>query len=380
MKTYKYLYSKMLDEDIIRAAWKKLRKGKTKRIEVQQIEADFENEVKNIQEMIRNTKPPGVDVEHTELAFQPKKKEPKIIYEHGKRREIYMPEIKEQWIHHIIVKILEPILLKSAYPHSCGSVPGKGAHYGKRVIEKWLKKDPKNTRNFFKIDVRHFYSRIQIKLVIKKLSAFILDDWFLHVLAVCFTGFDIGIPLGFYLSQWLANFFLKDIDYYAKHKAKVHHFIRYLDDMIGFAASKKKLQEAIIGIMKELGKKRLKLKRTYQACKFEYLTKRGKLIGRPLDFMGFVFHRGRTIIRKRIMIESTRLAAKIAKEEKIFINYARAMLSYMGWFSCTDTYNCYLKYIKPFVSVKKLKKIISKYDRRNNNDKLGKRNMLTAAA
>ena len=50
--------------------------------------------------MIRNTKPPGVDVEHTELAFQPKKKEPKIIYEHGKRREIYMPEIKEQWIHH----------------------------------------------------------------------------------------------------------------------------------------------------------------------------------------------------------------------------------------------------------------------------------------
>lgn len=50
MKTYKYLYSKMLDEDIIRAAWKKLRKGKTKRIEVQQIEADFENEVKNIYE------------------------------------------------------------------------------------------------------------------------------------------------------------------------------------------------------------------------------------------------------------------------------------------------------------------------------------------
>lgn len=80
------------------------------------------------------------------------------------------------------------------------------------------------------------------------------------------------------------------------------------------------------------------------------------------------------------MIESTRLAAKIAKEEKIFINHARTMLSYMGWFSCTDTYNCYLKYIKPFVIIKKIKKIISKYDRRNNNDKLGKRNMLTAAA
>lgn len=381
MKTYKYLYKKMLDEEIIRSAWKKLRKGKTKRIEVQQIDTDLDNEVKKMQEMIRNTKPPDEVVEHPELAFQPTEKEPKIIYEHGKRREIYMPDIREQWVHHIIVKILEPILMKSAYPYSCGSVPKKGAHYGKKVIEKWLRTDPKGTRNFFKIDVRHFYNRIRLKLLLDKLRKFILDEWFLYILELCFSGFKIGIPLGFYLSQWLANFFLKDLDYYVKHILKIPKYIRYLDDMVGFSPNKKRLHEAIVGIKRHLGKIRLKLKDTYQVCKFEYVTKKQKTIGRVLDFMGFVFRRTHTTIRKRIMLEATRLAKRISKEEKIFVGHARAMLSYMGWFSCTDTYDCYLTYIKPFVNIKRLKRVVSIHDRRERkNDELAKRNLCNGTA
>ena len=38
VKQYKYLYRRMLDENIIRKAYKKLRKGKTKRKEIQQIQ------------------------------------------------------------------------------------------------------------------------------------------------------------------------------------------------------------------------------------------------------------------------------------------------------------------------------------------------------
>ena len=41
VKQYKYLYRRMLDENIIRKAYKKLRKGKTKRKEIQQIDADW---------------------------------------------------------------------------------------------------------------------------------------------------------------------------------------------------------------------------------------------------------------------------------------------------------------------------------------------------
>ena len=53
MKEYKYLYQRMLDEDIIRKAYKKLRKGKTKRREIQQIDANLDAEVAKMREMIR---------------------------------------------------------------------------------------------------------------------------------------------------------------------------------------------------------------------------------------------------------------------------------------------------------------------------------------
>ena len=40
-KEYKYLYQQMLKDDVIRKAYKKLRKGKTKRKEIQYIDAQI---------------------------------------------------------------------------------------------------------------------------------------------------------------------------------------------------------------------------------------------------------------------------------------------------------------------------------------------------
>ena len=56
----------MLKDDVIRKAYKKLRKGKTKRKEIQYIDAHLDNEVQKMYDMILNTKPEGVDVPHPE--------------------------------------------------------------------------------------------------------------------------------------------------------------------------------------------------------------------------------------------------------------------------------------------------------------------------
>ena len=177
-KEYKYLYQQMLKDDVIRKAYKKLRKGKTKRKEIQYIDAHLDDEVQKMYDMILNTKPEGVDVPHPELAYKPKKRTPKIIFEHGKRRKIYMPEIHEQWLHHIIVLVLEPIITATAYPYSCGSFPKRGAHYGKRQIERWLLHDPKGTRCFAKMDIRHFYDSIRLKILMRELAMLSYMGWF----------------------------------------------------------------------------------------------------------------------------------------------------------------------------------------------------------
>ena len=383
-KEYKYLYQKMLSEDLIRKAYRKLRKGKTRRKEIQYIDAHLDEEVQKMREMIINTKPPGVEVPHPELAYKPCKRTPKVICEHGKHRKIYMPEIHEQWLHHIIVQVLEPIIRATAYRFSCGSFPKRGAHFGKKQIEKWLRSDPKGTRNFAKIDIRHFYDNIRLNILMRELAIRIKDEWFLYIIWLCLKDFKRGIPLGFYISQWLANYLLEPLDRLVTKTLGITKYIRYMDDMDLHHQNKKVLHNALREIRILLGRRfRLKLKRTAQVCKFWYQSKK-RTIGRPLDFMGFLFFRNRTVIRKRIMLKATRLAGRMSRTaaagKKFFKRHVSAMLSYMGWFSCTDTYDCYNERIKPFVEIRNLKHIISKIQRRkNHHDRMDQRALLGAA-
>lgn len=111
LRRYKYLWAKCQDRDVILAAWRKLRKGKTKRREVQIIEADFDHYVDLMIETLKETRPGG----DPEKQFTPSIKTGRVIYEHGKERRIYCPSIWEQWVHHIVVQVLSPIITKHAY-------------------------------------------------------------------------------------------------------------------------------------------------------------------------------------------------------------------------------------------------------------------------
>ena len=82
--------------------------------------------------------------------------------------------------------------------------------------------------------------------------------------------------------------------------------------------------------------------------------------------MGFEFWRDRTVIRKCILLAATRTAKKLwrAKQEGrgYYARQVRGLVSLMGWFQWTNSYDCYLAYIKPCVDIGKLKRIISKLD------------------
>lgn len=365
MKTYKYLYQKMLDENTIKLAYYRLRKGKTKRAEIKYIDNHLDEEIHKMKVMIENTKP--CKVEHPEMAYKPLYHKPKIINEHGKQRTIYMPEIHEQWLHHIIIYILGPKILTTSHPCACGSYPKRGSHYGKKIIEKWLK-DRKTTTYFAKLDIRHFYDNISHKVLFRELGKRIEDDWFLYIIKLCLKRFKKGLPLGFYISQWLANYLLEPVDKMVADLCS--KYMRYMDDIIFFGSDIDCMKEVVNRISRMLGYRfYLKLKGNFQVSKFEH---RGS--GRPLDFMGFVFYRYKTIMRKRIMINTTRLARKIDKKRVkgygLFRKWIAGFVSYMGWFTHTDSYNCYLKHIKPYINIGYLKRTISAMDRRYNHDRM----------
>ena len=213
-----------------------------------------------------------------------------------------------------------------------------------------------------------FFASIKLSILIKKLREFIKDEWFIHLIEVSFTWHQKGLPLGFYLSQWLSNLMLDDLDWLIG-KYKIKH-VRYVDDVVMFGNNKRKLRRCFEEIKKLLGKSRLVVKENYHL----YRTKES------LSFLGFVFTEQQIRLRKNIARTILKATRRIRKSVHIWIKDARSLLSLMGWIKHSDSYLFYFNNIKPYISIKKLKRIVSKIERRNRNDKLDYRRFRPSTA
>jgi hypothetical protein len=343
---YKYLWATCTKRETIEKAWLKLRKGKTKRKDVIHIENNFDYYVGLMIETIQNTKPGG----DPDKAFYPKILTPKYRVEHGKLRKTYGPPIWDQWVHQIILQVLSPIILKYSYKYSCGSMPKRGGLYGKRELERCIKK--KGFKYFAKLDIRHFFDNIRLKFVIDELRIFIADEWFLFLIERVYMRFKKGLVLGFTISQWLANFILCRIDWEIM-RTKPICSVRYVDDFVICGNNKKKLRKLVKRIASLLGRIKLKLKNNYQIIRFDYNG-----IGRPIDFMGYLFYSNRIILRKRILFRTTKLANRLKRTTYIAVRQAQSMLSRLGWFKHTNTKTTYIKYIRSRISIEALKNLV----------------------
>ena len=350
-KKYKYLFKKMLDKELIRQAFIKMRKGKSKRKKIQIINANLDYYIDKMYESLKNSIPDG---DNPELAFIPPIHKPIKIHEHGKDRLIYVPDIWEQWVHHIIMQVLAPICMKKFHYDSYGSIPNKGLHKGAKQFVKYKKK----YKYAYKCDIRHFYANIRKDVLRKQLESFIDDDWFIELIMTCFTHHKKGLPLGFYLSQWLANVVLNDLDWMIEGSGLDH--IRYVDDIVIFSNNKTKLYAVVKEIKQYLGRElRLSLKDG------------GKLINldkEDISFLGFVF-RGTTIrlrgkIKRNIIKIVHRIRKALDNKCPIWIKDARRILSALGWIEHSNSYAFYSVHIQPFIIVKKIKDIVSKNDKK----------------
>ena len=170
-----------------------------------------------------------------------------------------------------------------------------------------------------------------------------------------------GLPIGFYTSQWFANWYLQDFDHFIKEQLKAGFYIRYMDDCVILDRNKKELRKNFEKIKEYLAGLDLKVKENYQIYRFDYTDKQGNNKGRFIDFMGFRFYRNRTTLRSSIFLCAVRKARKLNKKEKLTWYDACQMLSYAGWFYATDTHNAYKKYIESNVNIQVCKKLVSNH-------------------
>lgn len=345
MKTYKHLMEQIASEENIRAAILNASKRKRNRKDVKEVLEHIDYHVAAVQKILLSGN------------YKARVDEVCIVNEgtHNKVRRIRKPHFKyDQIIHHCIIQVLQPLLTAPMYEYSCGSIPTRGAHYGKKRIEKWLRNDIKNTKYVFKMDIKHFYESVDQNVLKAMLRQKIKDKQAIALIEAVIDGCEKGLPLGNYTSQWFANFMLTPLDHYIKEQLHAKYYIRYMDDIVIFGGNKKELHKMHLAIEKYLKDNlHLRIKENWQVFRFEY---KGK--GRPLDFMGWQFYREKTILRKSIFIRIMRKAKKVGKHTTI--KGAQGMLSYMGYIKHTDSYGVYRDYIRPYVNIGKLKKFTSK--------------------
>jgi len=298
--------------------------------------------------------------------FEPTLRPPFKIIDGVSRKERMIdsaPFYPDQIIHTLLVAAFKPYFMKGMYEFCSACVPGRGVHYGKKYVERWLKNDLKNTRYFLKLDIRKYYPSLKPKVVWSLLCRKFKDSKAMRVLKKIVFAYP-GLPIGLLTSQWLANFCLQGLDHYIKEVLHIPYYIRYLDDMVLFSDDKKLLHKARLKIKCYLSKLGLALKSNWQVNKFDYDYGTARRKGQDLDFMGFRFFRDKTIIRKAISLRIRRRVKKVSKTTNPRMKDVKAVLSYLGWVKHTDSYIFYNETFGKYLSINKLRKMVSVHDRK----------------
>lgn len=245
-----------------------------------------------------------------------------FIVKDPKERIVYrLPYYPDRIVHHAVMAQLEPMFVSTFTADTYSCIKKKGIHAAARAVKKALKDEP-GTRFCLKLDVRKFYPSVNHEILKALLRKKLKDPDMLWLLDGIINSAP-GLPIGNYLSQYLANFYLTYFDHWIKEVKRVKYYFRYADDIVVMAGSKEYLHSLFIEIRDYLARElKLEIKNNYQVFPIE---------ARGLDFLGYVFFHRYTRLRKSI---KQNFARKVANGAGIF-----TVESYKGWAKHANTKN-----------------------------------------
>ena len=128
------------------------------------------------------------------------------------------------------------------------------------------------------------------------------------------------MPLGNLTSQFFANVYLNELDYFVKHSLKAKYYIRYVDDFVILHSSKKQL---------EIWKKDIEIF-LKEKLKIELHPDKSKIIllSKGIDFLGFRCFYHHKLLRKRSIIKMKHKIDMFSKNE---LSEKQIMESFQGW-------------------------------------------------
>lgn len=237
------------------------------------------------------------------------------VYE-PKEREVYrLPYYPDRIVHHAIMNVLEPIFVASFTADTYSCIKGKGIHAAANAVKRALGNEA-GTSFCLKLDITKFYPAVDHAILKALLRRKFKDNDLLGLLDEIIDSAN-GLPIGNYLSQYFANFYLSYFDHWLKEVKKVKYYFRYADDLVILHDSKPYLHGLLIEIKDYLHSSlNLQVKPNHQVFPVN---------DRGIDFVGYKFFHRYTHLRKSIKQNFARMLASRPN--------LRSLASYWGWAS-----------------------------------------------
>lgn len=317
MKRIGNLYHKVYDIKNLRIADKKARRGKKNQGGIKRHDRFREENIINLHYVLKNKE--YITSEYRLFT----------IFD-GKQRDIYrLPYYPDRITHHAIMNVLEPVFVSCFTKDTYSCIKGRGIHKALENLTKSLK-DVEGTKHCLKLDMHKFYPSVKNEILKKLLRKKFKDK---DLLCLLYNIIDSaqGVPIGNYLSQYFANFYLTYFDHWIKEGLKVKHYFRYCDDIVILSDSKEELHRILHEIIEYL-EKNLELKLSnYQIFPVE---------SRGIDFVGYRSFHKFILLRDGIKRRFIRMI-KYNKNDK-------SIASYNGWLMHSNSFNLRNKYLNGY--------------------------------
>ena len=275
-----------------------------------------------------------------------------LIFE-PKERLVMSQAISDKIINHFVDNYyLIPYLDKKLIDSNVATRKGKGSKYADKLMNDYInkirQKEPNKEIFVLKVDVSKYFYTILHDILMKKLESEISDDNVLKIIKTIIDETDkpyindtinrlnkkhntsiplykkgVGLSIGAMTSQFLAIFYLNDLDHYIKEKLHCKYYIRYMDDFIIIDTNRKKLQE--IWKLIEIELKKLELSMNPKSSIISLNT--------GITFLGYKYkiinNRYKVTYRKKT-IKKIRKKLDLLKKYDL-VKYYKSYSSYYGY-------------------------------------------------
>lgn len=276
------------------------RKGKSKQYGVRLFDKNPQNDIAKLHQML------------FDKTYRTSEYETFKIYEPKERLVYRLPYFPDRITHHAIMAVLEPVFTKVFTADSYSCIKGRGIKGASDNLKKALQ-DKENTRYCMKLDIVKFYPSVDHNILKGLLRKKFKDNDLLWLLDEIIDSSE-GLPIGNYLSQYFANYYLTFFDHWIKESKKVKYYFRYADDMIILSSNKDELHQLLADIRVYMATLKLQIKSNYQIFPVQ---------ARGIDFVGYKFYHTHTLLRKSI---KKRFAKAVSRKKG-----KATIAAYKGW-------------------------------------------------